>query len=331
MDVGRLDAARADAREARLPALPASPRRWRPLHRRWPSRHSLAAGALARRNLAAAHVAAAAAGEVPGRASGKQQGKAIAACTTPSLATMLQGRLDEAAVELDAVLPRAAALPPGSLQVARVALARSNLTRPRAERADASRRCGTCAPARPRRIGRALVRVTAQRMRGRAQLGLVQLEQGAPAGAAVSLWRAVQAFEQQETVAMPAQDQAQLAIQRRALSAPRRATERHHAVLGGSGAGLAGSRARLRLNGVSGAERAPRLIHPETVSHHEIETAPRAGHGQHCPVLPYARCLRRRQRPRPRPRPRAAGGSVIGPGGAAVLVPAGALATAVPV
>ena len=78
---------------------------------------------------------------MPCRACGKQQEKAIAACTTLALAlaTMLQGRLDEAAVELDAVLPRAAALPPGSLQVARVALARGNLTRLRAERAEALR------------------------------------------------------------------------------------------------------------------------------------------------------------------------------------------------
>ena len=98
-----------------------------------------------------------------------------------------------------------------------MAQARGTRTWPRAERAEALRHLRllrhlrTCAPVRPRRIGRALARVTAQRMRGWAQLGMVQLEQGAPAEAAVSIWRAVQAFEQKETVAMPAQDHARLA------------------------------------------------------------------------------------------------------------------------
>ena len=104
-----------------------------------------------------------------------------------------------------------------------MALARGNLTRPRAERAEVPRCRGAAAAAQPCRVGRAVAPVTAQRMRGWAQLGMVQLEQGAPTEAAVSLWRAVQAFEQPETVAISAQGRAQLAIQRRALSAPCRA------------------------------------------------------------------------------------------------------------
>ena len=101
--------------------------------------------------------------------------------------------------------------------------ARGDLTRPRAERAEVPRCRGAEALRRLRSLVESdepLPPVTAQRMRGWAQLGMVQLEQGAPAEAAVSLWRAVQAFEQQETVAIPAQGRAQLAIQRRALSAP---------------------------------------------------------------------------------------------------------------
>ena len=60
-------------------------------------------------------------------------------------------------------------------------------------------------------------------MGGWAQLGMVQLEPGALAEAAVSLWRAVQDFEQPETVATPVQVQAHLTIQRSARSVPQRA------------------------------------------------------------------------------------------------------------
>ena len=175
--------------------------------------HSRAAVHLARRNAPAAMAEATRAAEILDRVLGTSHENAIAARTTMALALMVEGRLDEAAREIDSVAARAAALAPGSTQTARVAFARGTIARLRGDRASALHHL------------RRLVESTEpspkwqrERMRAWAQIGWVQIEQGAPADAVVSFERALKEFARLETGATPARADAQLGLERAQLA-----------------------------------------------------------------------------------------------------------------
>jgi len=175
--------------------------------------HSRAAAHLARRNAPAALAEATRAAEILDRVLGPSHENAIAARTTMALALMHEGRLDEAAREIDTVAARAAALAPGSTQTARLAFARGTIARLRGDSAGALQHL------------RRLVESTEpspkwqrERMRAWAQIGWVQIEQGAPAEAVVSFERALKEFARLETGATPAHADAQLGLQRAQLA-----------------------------------------------------------------------------------------------------------------
>jgi eukaryotic-like serine/threonine-protein kinase len=169
--------------------------------------HSLALLHLARRNAPAALAAATHAAEVLDRTIGAKHENAIAARTTIALALLAEGRLDDAAREVDTVAPRAAALAPGNPQVARAALARGTLARLRGDSAAAMQHLRGLAES-----SESSPKWQRERMRAWAQIGFVQLDQGAPAEAIVSFERALKEFERLETSVTPARAQAWLGL-----------------------------------------------------------------------------------------------------------------------
>jgi eukaryotic-like serine/threonine-protein kinase len=210
IDLGELDAAEANAAEA-LAILGDSMGRDAPTYA--VAEHSHALVHLARRNAPAALAAATRAAEVLDRVQGTSHENVIAARTTMALALIAEGRLDDAAREAEAVAPRAAALVPGSLQVARAALARGTLARLRGESAAAMQHlrglAESSAPA---------PKWQRERMRAWAQIGLVQLDQRAPAEAIVSFERALKEFERLETRVTPARADALVGLGRAHLA-----------------------------------------------------------------------------------------------------------------
>ena len=175
--------------------------------------HSRAAAHLARRNASAALADAASAAEILDRVVGASHDNAIAARTTMALALMHAGRLDDAAREIDAVAPRAASLQPKSTQVARVALARGTIARLRGDSAAAMQHLrGLAESTEPS------PKWQRERMRAWAQIGWLQLGQGAPAEAIESFERSLKEFERLETGATPARADAQLGLDRARLA-----------------------------------------------------------------------------------------------------------------
>jgi tetratricopeptide (TPR) repeat protein len=130
-----------------------------------------------------------------------------------ALALLAEGRLDDAAHEVDAVAPHAAALAPGSPQVARVALARGTLARLRGDSASAMQQLRGLAES-----SEASPKWQRERMRAWAQIGLVQLDQGAPAEAVASFERAIKEFERLETSVTPARADALFGLGRAHLA-----------------------------------------------------------------------------------------------------------------
>jgi eukaryotic-like serine/threonine-protein kinase len=175
--------------------------------------HSLAAVRLARHDAPGALAGATRAAGVLDRTLGAQHENAIAARTTLAFALLMDNRLDDAARETDAVAPHAAALAPNSPQVARVALARGTLARLRGEGAAAMQHLRDVAESTE-----SSPKWQRERMRAWAQIGLVQLDQGAPAEAVASFERALKEFERLETKVTPARANALVGLGRAHLA-----------------------------------------------------------------------------------------------------------------
>ena len=138
----------------------------------------------------------------------------IGARTTVALALMLEGRLDAAAREIDAVALHVAALAPASCTAGACgARARHDRARARADPAAALQHLqplGDSSQPAPK--------WQRERMRAWAQIGLVQLDQGAPAQAIVSFERALKEFERLETRVTPAHADALVGLGRAHLA-----------------------------------------------------------------------------------------------------------------
>ena len=171
--------------------------------------HSRAAVHLAQHKAAAALAGAQRAAEVLDQRHGAGRETTIAARTTMALALAQAGRPDAAQHEIDTVVPRAAALPPDSLQVARVLLARGTVARLRGEYAAALQHLQALADSTE-----ASPKWQRERMRAWGQIGWVQLEQGGAADAVVSFERALKEFARLETSATPAHADAQRGLAR---------------------------------------------------------------------------------------------------------------------
>ena len=161
--------------------------------------HTRAQTQLARRRAATALTLATQAAGSFDRLVGAGHEVTVGARTTVALALMLEGRLDAAAREIDAVALHAAALAPATALQARVALARGTIARARADPAAALQHLQPLADS-----SNPSPKWQRERMRAWAQIGLVQLDQGAPAQAVVSFERSLKEFERLETRVTPA-------------------------------------------------------------------------------------------------------------------------------
>jgi eukaryotic-like serine/threonine-protein kinase len=137
----------------------------------------------------------------------------VAAHTTAALALAQQGRLDEAAQEVAAVVPHSDALPGTNAQRARVARARGTIARLRGDAPATLQHLQSLADSTE-----TAPKWQRERMRAWAQIGLTQLDQGAPASAITSLERALKAFEQLEAQVTPARAEALLGLGRAHLA-----------------------------------------------------------------------------------------------------------------
>ena len=161
--------------------------------------HTRAMTHLARRNASDALADATRAAGLLEALVGADHEATIAARTSIALALMFAGRLDAAAQAIDAAAPRAAALPPTSAVPARVALARGTIARLRGDAAAAMQHLRPLADSTD-----AAPKWQRERMRAWVQIGLLQLDQGAPAQAIASFERALKEFERLETSITPA-------------------------------------------------------------------------------------------------------------------------------
>jgi eukaryotic-like serine/threonine-protein kinase len=175
--------------------------------------HSRAAVHLAQHKTAAALASAQRAAAVLDQRHGPGRETAIAARTTMALALAQAGRLDAAQQEIDTLVPRAAALPPDSLQVARVQQARGTVARLCGEHMAALQQLKTLVDSTD-----ASPKWQRERMRAWAQIGLVQLDQGTPTEAIASFERALKEFERLETKATPARAEALMGLGRAHLA-----------------------------------------------------------------------------------------------------------------
>ena len=175
--------------------------------------HTRATTQLARRDVAAALAQATRAVEAFDRLLGAAHEVTMGARTTVAIALMSEGRLDAAAREIDAVVPHLAALAPASALRARVALARGSIAR---ERGDAGAAMGHLQPLAD--SSQTAPKWQRERMRAWAQIGLVQLDQRAPAEAIVSFERALKEFERLETRVTPARADALVGLGRAHLA-----------------------------------------------------------------------------------------------------------------
>ncbi len=175
--------------------------------------HTRAMAHLARRNASAARNEAAQAAATLDRLVGAAHEATLMARTTIALALMAEGRPEAAAQEIDAVVPRIAALPATSALPGRVALARGTFARLQGDPAGALQHlrplAESSAPA---------PKWQRERMRARAQIGLAQLDQGAAAQAIASLEAALTEFERLETQVTPARADALVGLGRAHLA-----------------------------------------------------------------------------------------------------------------
>jgi eukaryotic-like serine/threonine-protein kinase len=180
--------------------------------------HTRALAHLARRDARAAQATAAQATATIDKLVGPGHEAAAAARTTLGLALMLDGQLEAAGREFDAVVPRLAALPPTSALPARVALARGTLARLRGDRVSALQHLQPLASST-----NPAPKWQRERMRAWAQIGLVRLEQGEPAQAIEALDTALAEFARLETRVTPARAEAVVALDRARLAQGERA------------------------------------------------------------------------------------------------------------
>jgi eukaryotic-like serine/threonine-protein kinase len=175
--------------------------------------HTRATTQLARRDAAAALVQATRAVEAFNKLLGAAHEVTMGARTTVAIALMFEGRLDAAAREIDAVVPHLAALAPASALQARVALARGSIARERGDAGSAMGHLQALADS-----SQTTPKWQRERMRAWAQIGLVQLDQRAPAEAIVSFERALKEFERLETRVTPARADALVGLGRAHLA-----------------------------------------------------------------------------------------------------------------
>ena len=175
--------------------------------------HTRALTGLARRDRTAALALATRAVEAFDRLLGASHEVTIGARTTIAMALMLDGRLDAAAREFDAVEPHLAALAPASALRARVALARGTLARERADAATALLHLQPLVDS-----NQPAPKWQRERMRAWAQIGLVQLDQRMPAQAIASFERALGEFERLEVRVTPARADALVGLGRARLT-----------------------------------------------------------------------------------------------------------------
>ncbi len=143
----------------------------------------------------------------------------VAVHASIALALAQHGRFDEAAVEIETVAPRSDALPASNPHRARVARARGSVARLRGDTAAALQHLQPLAESTE-----AAPKWQRERMRAWAQIGLVQLDQNAPAAAITSFERALKEFERLETKVTPARAEASLGLDRAQLAQGARAT-----------------------------------------------------------------------------------------------------------
>ena len=171
--------------------------------------HTRATTQLARRHAATALSLATQAVESFDRLVGAGHEVTVGARTTVAVALMLEGRPDAAAREIDAVALHAAALAPATALQARVALARGTIARARADPAAALQHLQPLADS-----SNPSPKWQRERMRAWAQIGLVQLDQGAPGQAVGSFERALKEFERLETRVTPSRADALVGLGR---------------------------------------------------------------------------------------------------------------------
>lgn len=206
VDAGGLELAQANAVES-LEILGGIMSRGAPAYAN--AEHSLAAVHLAKLDAAGALASAARAASIFDRTLGARHENAIAARTTMAFALLIEGKLDDAMREIDAVAPHAAALAPNNPQVARAALARGTLARLQGNHAAAMQHLRGLAES-----AESSPKWQRERMRAWAQIGLVQLDQAAPAEAVVSFERALKEVERLETEVTPARAEVWLGLGR---------------------------------------------------------------------------------------------------------------------
>jgi eukaryotic-like serine/threonine-protein kinase len=175
--------------------------------------HTRAATRLARRDHATALTLATRSAESFDKLVGASHEVTIGARTTVAMALMMAGRLDAAAREVEAVVPHLAALAPTNALLARVAVARGTIARVRGQTTTALDHLRPLVES-----NHAAPKWQRERMRAWAQIGFVQLDQGAPAEAIASFERAIKEFERLETKITPARADALVGLGRAHLA-----------------------------------------------------------------------------------------------------------------
>ena len=175
--------------------------------------HSRALAHLSRRNASAALAEATRAADTLDRVVGPSHEGALLARTSMALALADSGQPEAAAREIESVAARATALAPSNALVARIARARGTVARLRGDMATALQYLQPLAESSD-----PAPKWQRERMRAWSQIGWVQLEQGAPAKAAVSFERSLQEFARLETGTTPARADALLGLGRAHLA-----------------------------------------------------------------------------------------------------------------
>ena len=175
--------------------------------------HTRAMAHLERRNASEALAEATRSAELLDKLVGAGHEATLAARTTIAFALMLEGRLDEAAREIDTVAARVAALASTSGLPRRVALARGTIARLRGDAATALQHLQPLADSSD--PGPKWRRA---RMHAWAQIGSVQLDQGTPGQAIASFERALKEFERLEVRVTPARADALVGLGRAHLA-----------------------------------------------------------------------------------------------------------------
>ncbi len=175
--------------------------------------HSRALAHLARQQGAAARDHAQRAFALVEKLVGAGHEAAVAVRTTVALAHAIEGRLEEAAQQIEQVAPHSAKLAPEHPYRARVARAGGTIARLRGERAAAMQHLQPLIDSTEK-----APKWQRERMHAWAQVGWVQLEQGAADKAMASFERAIKEFERLETKVTPARADALLGLGRAHLA-----------------------------------------------------------------------------------------------------------------